>query len=61
MANRLALHKSRAIQSLAAAGHSKRQLAEEVGVSRGAVRRPPVPKRVPGDSLRRSSERAQIM
>jgi transposase len=39
MANRLAMHKSQGILSLAAAGHSERQIAEAVGVSRGAVRR----------------------
>ena len=39
MANRLAMHKSQGIQSLAAAGHSERQIAKTVGVSRGAVRR----------------------
>jgi DNA-binding CsgD family transcriptional regulator len=39
MANRLAMHKSQGILSLAAAGHSERQIAETLGVSRGAVRR----------------------
>ena len=39
MANRLAMHKSQGSLSLAAAGHSERQIAETLGVSRGAVRR----------------------
>jgi hypothetical protein len=39
MANRLAMLKSQGIQSLAAAGHSERAIAEALGVSRGAVRR----------------------
>jgi hypothetical protein len=39
MANRLAMHKSQGILWLAAAGHSERQIAKTLGVSRGAVRR----------------------
>jgi len=39
MANRLGMVKSQAIQALAAAGRSEREITEALGVSRGAVRR----------------------
>ena len=39
MANQLKMHKSLAIRQLHAQGMSERQVAEALGVSRGAVRR----------------------